>query len=147
MKRVGYLATSAFLNENHDLIILIVNTVQQDLKSDNYLVVCTALTTICRLVNEDTIPAVLPQVVELLNHSKEHVRKKAIMALHRFHQRSPSSISHLHAKFRQMLCDKDPSVMAAALCALHDLIQANPAPHKNLVPSFVSILKQVVEHR
>lgn len=37
-KRVGYLATSAFLDENHDLIILIVNTVQQDLKNDNYLV-------------------------------------------------------------------------------------------------------------
>ena len=49
LKRVGYLATSAFLHENHDLIILIVNTVQQDLKDDNYLVVCAAaLTTVCR---------------------------------------------------------------------------------------------------
>jgi hypothetical protein len=38
MKRVGYLATSAFLDENHNLIILIVNTLQQDLKNDNYLV-------------------------------------------------------------------------------------------------------------
>lgn len=147
MKRVGYLATSAFLDENHDLIILIVNTVQQDLKSDNYLVVCAALTTVCRLVNEDTIPAVLPQVTDLLTHPKDAVRKKAVMVLHRFHQRSPSSVAHLHSKFRQMLCDKDPSVMSAALCALHDLIIADPAPHKNLVPSFVSILKQIVEHR
>ena len=48
MKRVGYLATSAFLDENHELIILLVNTVQQDLRSDNYLVVCAALTTVCR---------------------------------------------------------------------------------------------------
>ena len=147
MKRVGYLATSAFLDEHHDLIILIVNTVQQDLKNDNYLVVCAALTTVCRLVNEETIPAVLPQVVDLLTHPKEHVRKKAVMALHRFHQRSPSSVAHLHGKFRQMLCDKDPSVMSAALCTLHDLIVLDPAPHKNLVPSFVSILKQIVEHR
>ena len=80
LKRVAYLATAQFLDEHHDLIILIVNTVQQDLKDDNYLVVCAALTTICRLVNEDTIPAVLPQVTELLNHPKEHVRKKAVMA-------------------------------------------------------------------
>jgi AP-4 complex subunit epsilon-1 len=147
LKRVGYLATSAFLHENHDLIILIVNTVQQDLKDDNYLVVCAALTTVCRLVNEETIPAVLPQVTELLSHPKEHVRKKAVMALHRFHQRSPASVAHLQSKFRQMLCDKDPSVMAAALCALHDLIAVDPTPHKNLIPSFVSILKQIVEHR
>ena len=33
VKRAGYLATTSFLDENHDLIILIVNTVQQDLKS------------------------------------------------------------------------------------------------------------------
>jgi AP-4 complex subunit epsilon-1 len=37
-KKVGYLATSLFLNESHDLLILIVNTLQQDLKSDNPLV-------------------------------------------------------------------------------------------------------------
>ena len=147
LKRVAYLATAQFLDEHHDLIILIVNTVQQDLKDDNYLVVCAALTTICRLVNEDTIPAVLPQVTELLNHPKEHVRKKAVMALHRFHRRAPASVEHLHGKFRQMLCDKDPSVMSAALCALYDLIMDNPKPQKNLVPSFVSILKQIVEHR
>jgi AP-4 complex subunit epsilon-1 len=71
MKRLGYLATSAFLDEHHDLIILIVNTVQQDLKTDNYLAVCAALTTVCRLVNEETIPAVLTQVVDLLSHRKE----------------------------------------------------------------------------
>lgn len=46
-----------------------------------------------------------------------------------------------------MLCDKDPSVMSAALCALHDLVVADPGGYKNLVGSFVSILKQVAESR
>ncbi len=32
--------------------------------------------------------------------------------------------------------------MAASLCALHDLAAAEPAAYRNLVPSFVSILKQ-----
>lgn len=103
-KRSGYLATTLFLNEDHDLIILIVNTIQKDLKSDNYLVVCAALTAVCKLINEETIPAVLPQVVDLLGHPKEQVRKKAVMALHRFQQRSPSSMSHLLTKFRQVGC-------------------------------------------
>lgn len=99
-KRSGYLATTLFLNEDHDLIILIVNTIQKDLKSDNFLVVSAALTAVCKLINEETIPAVLPQVVDLLGHPKEHVRKKAVMALHRFHQRSPGSVVHLLTKFR-----------------------------------------------
>ncbi|KAF3796033.1 AP-4 complex subunit epsilon [Nymphaea thermarum] len=146
-KRTGYLAVTLFLNEDHDLIILIVNTIQKDLKSDNYLVVCAALTAVCKLINEETIPAVLPQVVELLGHQKEAVRKKAVMALHRFFQRAPSSVSHLISNFRKRLCDNDPGVMGASLCPLSDIISSDVNSYKDLVVSFVSILKQVAERR
>ncbi|KAL2525345.1 AP-4 complex subunit epsilon [Abeliophyllum distichum] len=146
-KRTGYLAVTLFLNEDHDLIILIVNTIQKDLRSDNYLVVCAALNAVCRLINEETIPAVLPQVVELLGHQKEAVRKKAVMALHRFYQRAPGSVSHLISNFRKRLSDSDPGVMGATLCPLFDLITTDVNAYKDLVISFVNILKQVVERR
>ncbi|PQM37703.1 AP-4 complex subunit epsilon [Prunus yedoensis var. nudiflora] len=80
LKCTGYLAVSLFLSDDHDLIILIVNTIQKDLKSDNYLVACAALNAVCKLINDETVPAVLPQVVDLLAHPREAVRKKAIMA-------------------------------------------------------------------
>ncbi|KAK9132159.1 hypothetical protein Scep_011687 [Stephania cephalantha] len=147
LKRTGYLAVTLFLNEDHELIMLIVNTIQKDLKSDNYLVVCAALTAVCKLINEETIPAVLPQVVELLAHGKEAVRKKAVMALHRFHQRAPPAVAHLVSSFRKKLCDNDPGVMGASLCPLYDLVSADPSSFKDLIISFVSILKQVAEHR
>ncbi|KAL0371991.1 UNVERIFIED_CONTAM: AP-4 complex subunit epsilon [Sesamum calycinum] len=194
LKRTGYLAVTLFLNEDHDLIILIVNTIQKDLKSDNYLVVCAALNAVCRLINEETIPAVLPQVVALLGHQKEAVRKKAVMALHRFYQKSPGSVSHLISHFRKRdeigyylswqrrdekgrdngmvrsglvllnnyscknlfypeqnvvaeLSDNDPGVMGAALCPLFDLILIDVNSYKDLVVSFVNILKQVAERR
>ncbi|XP_042031377.1 AP-4 complex subunit epsilon-like [Salvia splendens] len=147
LKRTGYLAVTLFLNEDHDLIILIVNTIQKDLKSDNFLVVCAALNAVCRLINEETIPAVLPQVVDLLGHQKEAVRKKAVMALHRFSQKAPGSVSHLVSNFRKKLCDNDPGVMGAALCPLFDLINADVDKYKDLAVSFVNILKQVAERR
>ncbi len=37
-KKVGYLAVSLMLDDTHDLLILLVNTLQQDLKSDSPLV-------------------------------------------------------------------------------------------------------------
>jgi hypothetical protein len=37
--------------------------------------------------------------------------------------------------------------MSAALCALFDLVSADVKAFKNLTASFVSILKQVAEHR
>jgi AP-4 complex subunit epsilon-1 len=102
LKKTGYLAVTLFLNEDHDLIILIVNTIQKDLRSDNYLVACAALTAVCKLINDETIPAVLPQVVDLLSHPKELVKKKAVMALHRFHQRAPHAVSHLLPKIQKV---------------------------------------------
>ncbi|CAM6025344.1 unnamed protein product [Sphagnum balticum] len=127
LKQSGYLAVTLFLNEDHNLIILIVNTIQKDLKSDNYLVCCAALTAVCKLLNEETIPGVLPQVVELLTHPKELVRKKAVMALHRFHQFYVTRTR----------------VMSAAVCVLFDLMTADAQVYKNFTTSFMSIQKQI----
>ena len=107
--------------------------------------VCAALTAIARLVNEDTVPAVLPQVADLLAHPVSHVRKKAVMALMRFYQKSPHSVSHMHGKLREMICDRDPSVMSAAVCALHRVDRARRRGVQNLTSSFVSVLKQIID--
>jgi AP-4 complex subunit epsilon-1 len=37
--------------------------------------------------------------------------------------------------------------MSAALCALSEVIELDSKPFKNLIPSFVSILKQTYEHK
>ena len=73
--------------------------------------VCTALTAICKLISQDLINAVLPGVTALLSHPKELVRKKAVMALHRFQQLDPDHEGALSGMdfdrhFRQALCDK-----------------------------------------
>jgi len=41
----------------------------------------------------------------------------------------------------------DPCVMAATLPLFHSLILDDPLSYKDLVPSFVSILKQIIDHR
>ena len=43
LKKARYLAVTLFLNEDHDLMLLIINTIQKDLRSDNFLVCCAAL--------------------------------------------------------------------------------------------------------
>jgi AP-4 complex subunit epsilon-1 len=46
----------------------------------------------------------------------------------------------------EILCDKDPNVMSAVVCALFDLVTADAQAYKNFTTSFMSILKQVAEH-
>jgi len=87
---------------------------------------------------------------QLLAHQSELVRKKATIVMHRFHQLSPDQISasSLSEKLRRVLCDKDPSVMCASLCVIEKMCRGGHAmKFKDLVPSLVSILKQITEHR
>jgi AP-4 complex subunit epsilon-1 len=146
-KRVGYLACSLCLHPEHELITLLVNTMRRDLKSTNHLEVCAALIAVSKLVNAEIMPAIIECVAELLDHTHEVVRKKAVMTLHRLHVVVPGALDSLTDKLRRVLCDKDPAVMGASLHALHALIVEAPGAFKDLVPSFVSILKQITEHR
>merc|ERR1719285_477786 len=146
-KRVGYLACTLCLHKEHELMLLLVGGLQTDLQSANMLEVGTALTVLCKLVNNDTVPAVLPLVLKLVDHKEANIRKKAVMVLHRFHQLDPNSVMDLMEKAKRLLCDKDPSVMGASLNLMHELVDHNLVRMKELVPSFVSILKQIIEHR
>ncbi|TNN87067.1 AP-4 complex subunit epsilon-1 [Liparis tanakae] len=143
-KRVGYLAVSLFLNESHELLLLLVNTVLKDLQSTNLIEVCMALTVVSQMFPKDMIPAILPLVEEKLNHPKEIIRRKAVLALYKFYLIAPNQVQHIHNKFRKALCDKDPGVMAASLHIYFQMIQENPEGYKDLTSSFVTILKQVV---
>ncbi|XP_059191525.1 AP-4 complex subunit epsilon-1 [Centropristis striata] len=143
-KRVGYLAVSLFLNESHELLLLLVNTVLKDLQSTNLVEVCMALTVVSQMFPKDMIPAILPLVEEKLNHPKEIIRRKAVLALYKFYLIAPNQVQHIHNKFRKALCDKDPGVMTASLHIYLQMIQENPEGYKDLTASFVTILKQVV---
>jgi len=146
-KRVGYLTSALVLSPEHDFRFMLVNQLQRDMASSNHLECWAALTALPKLVTKDMIPAVMSETVRLLGHKVELVRKKAVMALHRFHQIEPECVAHLAEKIRRALCDRDPAVMGASVCLLHDLARETPHKFKDLVPSLVSILKQITEHR
>ncbi|XP_058623856.1 AP-4 complex subunit epsilon-1 isoform X2 [Onychostoma macrolepis] len=143
-KRVGYLAVSLFLNEGHELLLLLVNTVLKDLQSTNLIEACMALTVVAQVFPKDMIPAVLPLVEDKLSHPKEIIRRKAVLALYKFYLIAPNQVQHIHAKFRKALCDKDPGVMTSSLHIYLQLIRESPDSYKDLTGSFVTILKQVV---
>jgi AP-4 complex subunit epsilon-1 len=142
---VGYLAVSLFLHEDHEMMLLLINTLQTDLKSTNVVEVCIALTTIAKVMNASMIPAVIADVEKLLDHPREIVRKKAVLALHRFYSRDPKSISHLQDNLRKALCDSDPGVMVASLNVFFAMRTTALGLLKDLCGSFVDILKQVIE--
>jgi AP-4 complex subunit epsilon-1 len=66
------------------------------------------------------------------------------MLMHRFLQLDPAALSEQADLLRRALCDRDPSVMGATLHILLAQMKADPLPFKDLVPSFISILRQII---
>lgn len=124
---------------------MVTATIQADLRSDNFLIVCTALQAISRCAGPELVTVFLPQVVAALRHDRDYVKKKALLALHRLLQLDSSIAPDVERHLIDKLGYKEPSVMVAALCGLDELARANPKPYRNLVHYFTNILKQASE--
>lgn len=148
-KRTGYLVCGACLAPTHEFRFMLVNQMQRDLQSSHVLEICGGLLACTNIITNDMVAAVNGEVVKLLDHTSDTVRKKAIMTLHRFYQIAPETVtrSELSEKLRKALCDRDPSVMGACLNCVEGLASQDTTSLKDLIPSLVSILKQIMEHR
>jgi len=95
----------------------------QDLASHNFLMICSALTAMTRLLNSETAPTVVHLILGLLNHQREVVRKKAVIALTRCWRCSRESLEGATVPLRRILCDRNPSVMAVSLSLFLEMSQ------------------------
>jgi AP-4 complex subunit epsilon-1 len=145
VKRIGYLAASLFIDENSEMIILMISTMQKDLQSRNHLEILAALNCLSKLSNENVMMAVNDSVCKLLDHTHEMIRKKTVMVLLKFNKIAP--VEGIDHKMKKALCDRDPSVMACALNFFLDQVKRDHTKYRDLVNHFIVILKQIIDHK
>ncbi|KAK2194892.1 bifunctional Armadillo-type fold/Clathrin-coatomer adaptor [Babesia duncani] len=146
-KRAGYLACMQLLRPDSNLMLLLVNTIQKDLNSPNFIERCCALRCICTLLTKEMVPILLPLILQCLEHENEFVRKLALMAIARVYEFNPTCVENVNTIIERGICDQNPAVMANALNLLAIVLQFNPKSFRHLVPSLASILNQICEGR
>lgn len=154
-KRTGYLVCGSCLPPAHEFRFMLVNQMQRDLASTNVLECSGGVLACTAIITADMVPAVATEVRRLLSHDSATIRKKSIICYHRFHQLDDKTVTaeNIQEALRKSLCDKEPSVMGASLNVIEAMIRyafkfnADLTAYKELVPSLVSILKQIGEHR
>ena len=151
LKKCAYLATTLLLHPNHPLALLLTNTIQRDLASDNYLVVAAALDAACRLVTRETFSALLPSVLPRLTDTRPLIRKKACLFLTRGVRLDPDTFAlACDPHVRGALADRDPSVLHAAVPLLLTVVEESQAMRtklRRIAPALVGILTQILERR
>ncbi|KAL0076961.1 armadillo-type protein [Phycomyces blakesleeanus] len=146
-RRTGYLACALFLEHDPSLGIMLINTLQRDLKSQQYLDRCAALNAIGYLQLPEMEDNLLQATVACLAYPKQIVRKKALLALLCFYQRSPQLLSQIDGYLKEALEDKDPSVVFAALSVWKVILKNRASEYTDVLPTFYRIFRQILENR
>ncbi|CAO3582438.1 unnamed protein product [Absidia cylindrospora] len=144
-RRVGYLACTLFLNKRHDLSIMLVNTLQRDLKSLNYLDTCAALNALCYLDHLEMTDHLLEPTMKTMESPRQVVRKKGALALYWFYCRSPSLLDQIEPFLKAALLDKDISVVFVALEIWKKILLDNVEQYEDLLPTFLQIHQQILD--
>ncbi|KIJ67872.1 hypothetical protein HYDPIDRAFT_185857 [Hydnomerulius pinastri MD-312] len=79
-KKIGYSFCAELMPPNHELQLMLVNTLRKDLESTSVMRIRLALHVLIQLPNEDVVPAVQPRLERLLRHNAGMVRSPAYMA-------------------------------------------------------------------
>eukprot|EP01113_Clastostelium_recurvatum_P008019 TRINITY_DN1375_c0_g1_i2.p1 TRINITY_DN1375_c0_g1~~TRINITY_DN1375_c0_g1_i2.p1 ORF type:complete len:1036 (+),score=302.77 TRINITY_DN1375_c0_g1_i2:111-3218(+) len=147
-KAIGYLALGVLLHESHELIPLIINSLQEDLQSRLDYFQCLALGAIANIGGKEMAESLAPLVQKLLvaNTSPPHIKKRAAQALLRLYRKYPGILSAdtWADKVLAILDDTDVGVLTSVCSLLLGVVQEEPAAWAAVVPRVVNTLARVV---
>ncbi|KAH8584137.1 adaptin family [Cryptosporidium sp. chipmunk genotype I] len=146
VKRIGYLACSIFLNKKHELLVLLINTLQRDLNSRNQLDVASALSSLPYLLNSEIFSSIENSLLILLSHQTPAIRRKAYLALLCALEIKPTIFEENTDILMKGLCDSDISVKNSVLYLVDKISSYNPKLCISLIPHLIAIMKQILEN-
>ncbi|KAK0212386.1 armadillo-type protein [Desarmillaria ectypa] len=128
-KRIGYLFCSEIMPPNHELQLMLVNTLRKDLEGSSLTRICLALDNLIASSTEDVIPAVQARLHDLLVHNSPHIRRRALLVYRALSRHDPDLMKPIIPTVMKRMKDHDPSVSGSAI-AISTSIPDNCDIHK-----------------
>ncbi|GJJ13138.1 hypothetical protein Clacol_007388 [Clathrus columnatus] len=158
VKSVGYLAAIQSFNDDTDVLMLTTNLLKKDLSTTPSEIAIT-LNGLSQISNHDISRDLAPDIVSMLNHSRAHVRKRAILTFYSLSRRYPEILERGFSRLKEKLDDPDPGispspltsfdtfakvfqgVVAATVNVLCELALKKPSDYLVLAPQLFHILQ------
>ncbi|KAL5981948.1 hypothetical protein ACLOJK_016015 [Asimina triloba] len=150
-KQVGYIVTSCLLNENHDFLRLVINTVRNDIIGRNETFQCLALTMVGNIGGREFAESLAPDVQKLLISSscRPLVRKKAALCLLRLYRKNADvvNVDGWSDRMSQLLDERDLGVLTSVMSLLVALVSNNHDAYWSCLPKCVRILERLARNQ
>lgn len=139
-KRIAYAAAMLIFDDSQDILTLLTNSLDLDLKSTDMFVVSLALCALGNLASPELAKDLYPQVEKLLGSSLVYIKKKALTVAGKLVEVDPSLAEIFVPYVRTMFADKDHGVLLGALHLAEVLFEASPATHDAILRSTPNML-------
>jgi AP-2 complex subunit alpha len=128
-KQVGYLAVALLLNENHDFLRLIINSVSKDLLSKNEDIQTLSLNCIANIGGREFAEALTGQISKIFvgAQTRAPIKKKTALSLLRMYRKSPDflQVGEVRDRIFALLDDRSLGVITSVCSLMLGLVAAS----------------------
>lgn len=146
-KRVGYLGLTQLLDENTEVLMLVTNSIKNDMAHENQYVNGLALCALGNIASPEMCRALAREVEKLMSSLNPYVRKKAALCAMRIIRK----VDEIEDKFNKclgpLLEDRSHGVLISGCCVLTALLETHPEyiqDFRRHIPTLVRVLRNMV---
>ncbi|KAJ8500353.1 hypothetical protein OPV22_010905 [Ensete ventricosum] len=146
-KRIGYLGLMLLLDERQEVLMLVTNSLKQDLNHTNQYIVGLALCALGNICSAEMASDLASEVERLLLTRDPNIKKKAALCSIRIVRKVPDLAENFLSPAASLLKEKHHGVLIAGIQLCTDLckVSADATKHlrKNCTEGLIRILKDV----
>ncbi|CAE6419473.1 unnamed protein product [Rhizoctonia solani] len=124
-KRLGYLGIMLLLDENQEVLMLVTNSLKNDMNHSNMYAVGLALCTFANIAGEEMSRDLSNEVEKLLGSSNTYIRKKAALCALRIVRRVPELLDHFIEGAKGLLTDRNHGVLLSGVTLISEMCEAS----------------------
>lgn len=147
-KRIGYLGLMLLLDERQEVLMLVTNSLKQDLNHTNQYIVGLALCALGNICSAEMARDLAPEVERLMQFRDPNIRKKAALCSIRIIKKVPDLAENFINPAATLLKEKHHGVLITGVQLCTDLCKVSTEAleyfRKKCTDSLVKVLKDVV---
>lgn len=146
-KRIGYLGLMLLLDERHQVLMLVTNSLKNDFSHQNPYVSGLALCSLGNISSVEIARDLSNEVEKFFRSPNAYLRKKAALCACRIIRKAPDLAEDFVQAAHQLVDDKNHAVLLTGLTLIIEMIKQDPkmaATFRRQVPTLVRLLKNLV---
>ncbi|CAN6454254.1 unnamed protein product [Victoria cruziana] len=146
-KRIGYLGLMLLLDERQEVLMLVTNSLKQDLNHSNQYIAGLALCALGNICSAEMARDLSPEVEKLLQNSNPNIRKKAALCSIRIIRKAPDLAENFMKPAGVLLGEKHHGVLITGVQLCTEICKASTEALdylKKYTKDLVRVMKNVV---